>query len=178
MSELMTVKEVAKYLRVTKRTMYRLLREDAFPATKVRHQWRFDKESVDEWLRRKSIGRPAAVLVIDDENSVQLLIKKTLEELGHKVTAVGNAEEGLELVKQADFDLIFLDLKMPGMDGAELFRQIKKIKPKVSVAIITGYPDSEILSRALAQGPLGVMKKPFGESDIIAAVRNFLRISS
>ncbi len=92
--------------------------------------------------------------------------------------ALEAAFEGLELVKQADFDLVFLDLKMPRMDGAELFRQIKIIKPKLPVVIITGYPDSDVMARALAQGPLGVMSKLFDESDIIAAVNSFLRITS
>ena len=91
--------------------------------------------------------------------------------------ALEAAFEGLELVKQADFDLVFLDLKMPRMDGAELFRQIKIIKPKLPVVIITGYPDSDVMARALAQGPLGVMSKLFDESDIIAAVNSFLRIT-
>jgi len=94
------------------------------------------------------------------------------------VIALEAAFEGLELVKQADFDLVFLDLKMPRMDGAELFRQIKIIKPKLPVVIITGYPDSDVMARALAQGPLGVMSKLFDESDIIAAVNSFLRITS
>jgi len=94
------------------------------------------------------------------------------------VIALEAAFEGLELVKQADFDLVFLDLKMPRMDGAELFRQIKIIKPKLPVVIITGYPDSDVMARALAQGPLGVIGKPFDESDIIEAVNGFLRITS
>ena len=80
-------------------------------------------------------------------------------------------------MKQRDFDLVFLDLKMPGMDGAELFRQIRTIKPRLPVTIITGYPDSEMMVRALAQGPFGVMNKPFGESDIVAAVNTFLGIT-
>ena len=81
-------------------------------------------------------------------------------------------------MKQANFELIFLDLKMPGMDGAELFHQIRTIKPNLSVTIITGNPDSGIMARALAQGPLGVMSKLFDEADIIAAVDSFLRITS
>ena len=94
------------------------------------------------------------------------------------MTVAGTASEGLELVKQEDFDLAFLDLKMPGMDGAELFRQIRIIKPKLPVTIITGYPDSDMMTRALDQGPLGVMNKPFDESDIIDAVNIFLRINA
>ena len=67
---------------------------------------------------------------------------------------------------------------MPVMDGAELFSRIKNIKPKLPVIIITGYPDSDMMSKALAQGPFGVMNKPFSESDIVAAVNTFLGITA
>jgi len=177
MPELMTLEEVADYFRVTEKTIYRLLRRGEIPATKVGHQWRFNKTTIDEWLQRHSVGTKASVLVIDDEETIGSLFKETLEELGHRVTVVESGSEGLELIKQRNFGLIFLDLKMPGMDGAKLFRQIKTIKPNLPVTIITGYPDSEMMARALAQGPFGVMNKPFGESDIIDAVDTFLRVA-
>ncbi len=177
MTELMTLREVAAYLRVTKKTIYRLLRQDNIPATKVGHQWRFDMPSIDEWLNRSSVGAKANILVVDDEDIIRALFKEILEELGHKVITAETGAKGLELVKQHDFDLVFLDLKMPGMDGAELFRQIKTLKPQLAVTIITGYPDSEMLAQALAQGPFGVMKKPFGDQDIAAAVNTFLGIT-
>ena len=177
MTELMTVGEVANYLRVTEKTIYRLLRRSSIPATKVGHQWRFEKSSIDEWLHRGSVGARASILVIDDDGIIRALFRETIEDLGHRVIAVETSSEGLELVKQRDFDLVFLDLKMSGMDGAELFRQIKTVKPRLPVTIITGYPDSEMMARALAQGPFGVMMKPFGESDIVAAVNSFLRMA-
>lgn len=177
MAELMTVEEVADYLRVTEKTIYRLLKQGRISATKVGHQWRFDKASIDEWLRQKPAETKANIIVIDDEEVIRSLFKETLEDLGHRVITAGTAAEGLELVKQQDFALVFLDLKMPGMDGAELFRQIKTIRPKLPVIIITGYPDSDMMARALAQGPFGVMNKPFSESDIVVAVNNFLIVS-
>ena len=178
MTELMTLQEVADSLRVTKKTIYRLLRRGKIPATKVGHQWRFDKTLVDEWLQRSSVGaNKANILVVDDEETIRTLFKDTLEELGHRVIAVETGFEGLELVKQQDFDLVFLDLKMPGMVGDDFFGQLKAIKPRLPVTIITGYPDSGMMKRALAQGPFGVMNKPFGESDIITAVANFLHIT-
>ncbi len=178
MAELMTVDEVADYLRVAEKTVYRLLTRGGIPATKVGHLWRFEKSSIDEWLHKNSVGAKAAILVVDDEEIIQALFKETLEELGHTVIAAGDGLEGLELVKQSDFDLVFLDLKMPGMDGAELFRQIKAIKPRLPVTIVTGYPDSEMMARALAHGPFGIMSKPFGEADIIVAIHSFLRIAT
>lgn len=177
MTELMTVEEVASYLRVTKKTIYRLLKRGSISATKVGHQWRFDKASIDEWLHQKPVETKTSILVIDDEEIIRSLFKDTLEELGHRVLVAETGSKGLELVKQRDFTMVFLDLKMPGIDGAELFRQIKTIKPKLPIIIITGYPDSDVMAQALAQGPFGVMNKPFGESDVITAVNNFLRIT-
>jgi len=66
---------------------------------------------------------------------------------------------------------------MSGMDGAELLRRIRGIKPGLPVIVITGYPDSEMMSRALAQGPFGIMNKPFAESDIVIAINCFLQPS-
>jgi excisionase family DNA binding protein len=177
MAELMTLGEVADYLRVTKTTVYRLLRQGQIPANKVGRQWRFDKTSIDEWLHRSSVKTVANILVVDDEETIRALFEETLEELGHKVVAVGNGSEALELAKRTDFDLAFVDLKMPGMDGAEFLRQLKLIRPKAIVTIITGYPSSDIMGRALAQGPFGVMNKPFSDSDIVAAVNVFLKVT-
>jgi excisionase family DNA binding protein len=178
MTKLMTVSEVADYLRVTKKTVYRLLLRGKIPATKVGNQWRFAQSAIDKWLQKNSIKGKANILVVDDEDVVRLLFKTILGEEGHKVITAGTAAKGLEAVKEEDFDLVFLDLKMPGMDGAELFRRIKQLKPKLPVIIITGYPDSEIMARALAHGPFGVMNKPFGEADIVNAVNSFLRVIS
>jgi len=171
----MTLKEVADYLRVTKKTIYRLLERRSIPATKVGHQWRFEKATIDNWLRQSSVEKAANILVIDDDETICSLFKDTLEEAGHAVITVSESSKGLELVKERDYDLVFLDLKMPEMDGVELFRQIKAVKPKLPVTIITGYPDSDLMARALAHGPLGVMSKPFRESDIITAINNYLR---
>jgi len=177
MAKLMNVEEVASYLLVGKKTIYRLLKRDEIPATKVGHQWRFNKSSIDEWLKQKPVKTGANILIVDDEETIRSLFKKTLEGLGHKVVTAETGPRGLELLKQRDFAMVFLDLKMPDMDGAELFRQIKTIRPRIPIIIITGYPDSDIMGRALAQAPFGLMNKPFDESDIITAVNNFLPVN-
>ncbi len=177
MLELMTLDELANYLRVTQRTIYRLLKRGSIPAMKVGQRWRFDKTLINKWLSQKVVVGVANILVIDDDKIIRVLFGKILVELGHNVTVVADSSEGLELVKKHDFDIVFLDLKIPKIDGAELFRQIKIVKPTLPVVIVTGYPDSELMARALAQGPFGIMNKPFGESDIVAALNNFLRIT-
>lgn len=177
MTELMTLEEMANYLRVTQKTIHRLLERGTIPAMKVGRQWRFDKASIDIWLHNKSVGteaKEAKILVVDDDETICTLFKDALEETGHTVTTVNESSEGLELVKGQDYDLVFLDLKIPGMDGAELFRQIRLAKPKLPVTIITGYPDSDLMMSALAHGPLGVISKPFRGGDILTAVNNYL----
>ena len=178
MAELMTLEEAADYLRVTKKTVYRLVRQRKIPAAKIGQQWRFNKSLIDEWMYQSSFGTKANIIVIDDEETVRLLIKESLEELGHRVVVTGTGSEGIKLVKQQNFDLVFLDLKMPGIDGAEIFHQIRTIRPRLPVTIITGYPGSDLMARALALGPFGVMNKPFSEQDLVGTVNNFLRITA
>lgn len=174
MAQLMTIKELAQYLHYTKRMVYGLLKRGAIPATKIGNKWRFDKEIIDEWLHNNVEGVKAHILVIDNDELIRSLFKETLEEQGHTVVTADTTAKGLAYVIQRDFDLIFLDLKMSGTDGAEILREMRSIKRRLSVVIITGYLGSEMMERALRHGPIAVMRKPFNHSDIIAAVNSFL----
>jgi excisionase family DNA binding protein len=174
MAELMTIEELEQYLRFTRKTIYKLLKKGSIPAIKIGNKWRFDKELIDNWLHQGMEGEKASVLVIDDDELITSLFKEVLEEQGHTVVTADTSTRGLAHIMQRDFDLIFLDLKMSGTDGAEILREMRGIKSRLPVIIITGYPDSEIMDRAMKQGPLGVMLKPFDDSDIINAVNSFL----
>ncbi|MFZ7101906.1 MAG: response regulator [Peptococcaceae bacterium] len=174
---LMTLKEVALYLRVTEKTIHRLLDKNAIPATKVGKLWRFDREALNKWLKENEVTAKKRVLIVDDEKAIGKLFKMTLGKLGHEVFVADSAVHGLTVAKNEDFDLVFLDLKMPEMDGAELFKQIKQLKPDMQVIIITGYPECDLMMKALQCGPFGVMHKPFSGADIIQVVKCFLKVS-
>jgi len=173
LSELLTTKEVAKYLRLRTETVLRKVGKGEIPAIKMGGRFRFDKEQIDEWLRHKSTAKKG-VLVIDDEEIIRQLFKETLEASGCHVITAKSGAEAVALVKSSSFDLIFMDLKMPGMDGAQTFRRIRRINKSVPVVIITGYPTSELMEQALEQGPLGVMRKPFNAVDIAKCADSFL----
>jgi excisionase family DNA binding protein len=175
MSELLTVQELAEYLRVTIKTIYRLLEKDKVPATRVGHLWRFDKTAIDEWLRQNSKPIKAKILIIDDDPSIGILFNEALQDTGHTISTATDSAKGLDLVINQNFDLVFLDLIMPGTDGAATFKRIRDIRPELPVTIITGYPDGEMMMSAMAIGPFSVIKKPFASSDIISAVNNYLR---
>jgi excisionase family DNA binding protein len=171
----MTVQDLAEYLKVTVKTIYRLLERGSVPATRVGHLWRFERNAIDTWLRESTRKATAHILVIDDDATVGSLFKEALAGTGHIIEDVHDSIRGLEIVKRGNYDIVFLDLVMPGINGAAVFKQIKLAKPELPVVIITGYPDSEFMMSALASGPFGIMKKPFTGSDIIAAVNNYLR---
>ncbi|MGD0795715.1 MAG: response regulator [Dehalococcoidales bacterium] len=175
---LMTAEEVSKYLHVTPKTIYRLIKQGRIPATKVSQRWRFDGVSIDQWLRKTPIVSKAKILVVDDDEAIRTVLREIIvREFGCNVMVARTGSEAIEMVTQQDFDLIFLDLKMPDMDGVEVFRRMKTINPKLLVTIITGYPDSELMMRVLLLGPFAVMKKPFDAKDIISAVNTILRVN-
>jgi len=174
MPELMTMEELEQYLRFTRKTIYRLLKQGDIPAVKIGNKWRFDKAVIDRWLHHNMQGVRARILVIDDDELIRSLFKEVLEEQGHTVVTTDTTAKGLAYIVQQEFDLIFLDLKMSRTDGAEILHEMRGVKHGLPVVIITGYPDSEMMDRAMKQGPLGVMLKPFDDSDIINAVNSFL----
>jgi len=94
---------------------------------------------------------------------------------GYQVTTTTSSRQGLELVAARRFDLIFLDLVMPELDGSEVFRRIREMDRDTTVAIVTAYSDSELMKKAMEYGPFLVIKKPFAIVEVIEAVRSFTR---
>lgn len=173
LTELLTTKEVASYLKLRPETVLRGVKKGDIPAIKVGGHFRFDKKQIDEWLRDNSTSKKR-ILVIDDDDPIRKLFKETLEKSNYHVLTADNGSKALKLVHGWNFDLVFLDLKMPDMDGVETFRRIRRIDKAVPVVIITGHAASEMLQKALKQAPFGVMKKPFGAKDILRSTENFL----
>jgi len=178
MNALLTPQELAEMLRLNSATVTRKAKKGEIPTIKIGKQFRFDKDQIDKWLLHQTVGRPAHILVINDEPVVGQLFRDSLEKSGCKVTTTLSGLEALELAARQRFDLIFLDLVMPKIDGSELFRRIRKIDKQVPIAIITGYPDSELLIKAKEQGPFIIMIKPFTGDEILQAVHTFSRQSN
>jgi excisionase family DNA binding protein len=175
MEDLLTTKQVAKYLRLNPVTVRRKVARGEIPAVKMGRQIRFNRAQIDAWLVQNNTGMRAQILVIDDEPVIGQLFKDSLNNNGYQVTTTLSSLEALELVGNRHFDLIFLDLLMPVINGAELFRRIRQMDNHIPVAIITGYPDSDLMGRAMEYGPFTIMKKPFNSDDILNTVRTFAK---
>ncbi len=116
-------------------------------------------------------------LVVDDDPNFRTFLAAALQESGWESIAAESGLIALEKLKDRAFDLVFLDLVMRGMNGAETFREIRKVTPGVEVVIVTGYPDSAIMSDALRVGPFAVISKPFSLDQLHLVLRHINVIS-
>ena len=158
--ELMTVKETAEYLRIPLPTVYYLVQRGQLPAIQIGGRWRIKRSLLDTEVLKKEEGGQPTVLVIDDDPALQTLFKQFLKKAGFGRIVVGSGAEAISYAEKQEFDLVFLDLKLPDISGDELYAKLKSIHAELPIVIITGYPDSEILSKILASGPVTVIKKP------------------
>jgi len=173
MNRLFSAVQLAEYLNLKPVTIRRKAKKGEIPSIRIGNRLRFNKQQIDKWLIQTSSKRPVEILVVDDEPIIGRLFKDSLRNHHYQVTAVLSSPEALELLVKRHYDMIFLDLFIPELDGAELFRRIRQVDNHVPVTIITGYPDSDVMRKALEHGPFMVLKKPFDSKQILNAVRSF-----
>jgi CheY-like chemotaxis protein len=123
----------------------------------------------------------ASILVIDDDRSVLTTIKILLERDAHAVEAVDNSRAGLRLLETQKFDLLIVDIFMPGMDGFETMGLVRHSRPEMPIIVISGnqlWPASErapdFLYMATKLGAVSSVQKPFRPGDLLAAVAGSL----
>jgi DNA-binding response OmpR family regulator len=106
------------------------------------------------------------VLVVDDEKNIRLTIAQSLEKLGLEVDDAVNGEEALQKNRQQAYQLMLLDLKLPGMDGMEVLRQVRESHKKLKVLIITAHGTIENAVEAMKLGAVDFIQKPFTPDEI------------
>ena len=107
------------------------------------------------------MGETLKILLVDDEDHLQEVLGLLLELDGHQVTTAFSGEQALEHAKEKKFDLVITDYKMPGMNGMDVVRSIKKENPDTSVVMITGYPTEDTEKEAQKLGVDEYVAKPF-----------------
>ena len=128
----------------------------------------FDIENIVSII--ESALRKTLILIVDDRFADRETLKAILEERGYSVVTASSGAEALARVKEKRFDIIFLDVRLPDIDGAQLFEQVKAIDPKVAVIMMTGYSEEESVKRAISQGAYTCIYKPFNIDKILALV--------
>ncbi len=116
------------------------------------------------------------ILIVDDEPVMCESLKAWLMEDGYEVDAATGGREALELAHQNEYDIYFIDLKMPGMDGIEAMRELKKLRPAAAVVIITAYATVDTAVAAMKLGAHDYVMKPCNPQEISLIVERLLKM--
>jgi DNA-binding NtrC family response regulator len=110
------------------------------------------------------------ILVVDDESSLLLTLVANLELEGFDVVEADSGEKALALMEGQKFDLVLSDIRMPGMNGVELFRRVRQKDPEMPVLLMTAFAFEGLVEEALTEGAFGVINKPFGIDHLVQAL--------
>jgi len=112
------------------------------------------------------------ILVVDDEASVRDALYKWFREDGYRVDVAADANEALRKLQEASWDIVLLDIRLPGIDGLELQRRMREIDPSLVIIMITAYASVESAVQALKQGAFDYVTKPIDPDDLEHLIRN------
>jgi CheY-like chemotaxis protein/glycine cleavage system H lipoate-binding protein len=148
-------------------------RREREEALRVSLQLDFTREAKS--LKRVEVAEPRArVLCIDDEDIILDSFRRILVLDGYAVDTVQTGPEALGLLRAHHYDFVFTDLRMPGMDGLEVVKAVKHVRPDIDVVIITGYATIETAVECMKFGALDYVQKPFTEEELRAFVKKAL----
>lgn len=167
MEELMNIKEAATYLRLNYMTVYKLAQKRRLPAFKVGGNWRFKRDVLDNWLTQQANANLGTVLVIDDDPEINELLKQTIKDQQYGVVSASTAAAALEELEKQHFDLIFLDLLLCESNGTQLLKSIKEKDKNAVIALVYSSADESLTFKAMASGPLMLIRKPIREKDVL-----------
>jgi DNA-binding response OmpR family regulator len=116
----------------------------------------------------------AHILVVDDEANLRRTVARILQRAGFEVTTAGNGREGLALLSEHQFDLVYMDIRMPDMNGLEALKSIHATHPQLPVILFTGQPDLNSAVSALRHGALDYLQKPLKPELLIDRAKSAL----
>jgi CheY-like chemotaxis protein len=120
-------------------------------------------------LKRAEVKDPVArILCVDDEEVILDSFRKILVLDGYSVDTVQTGQEALGLIQSYHYDFVFTDLKMPAMDGVDVVKAVKHMRPDVDVVIITGFATVETAVECMKYGAMDYVQKPFTEDELLA----------
>jgi two-component system, NtrC family, response regulator HydG len=111
-----------------------------------------------------------SILIVDDEVDACENLRDILSDLGYQTAIARNGHEAIEQVARSAFDIALLDLKMPGMDGVTVYRQIKRLRPETVAIVVSAFSGSELADRAVEEGVAQVVAKPVDVPQLLMAI--------
>ena len=117
---------------------------------------------------------PARILLIDDDAGIRESMRMPLEYEGYEYASAASAEEGVAAIERESPDIVFLDIKMPGMDGLEALTRIRAIDESLPVVMISAHGSASVGAEATRRGAVDFVEKPFGAERLLVTIRNVL----
>ncbi|WP_035178140.1 response regulator [Alkalihalobacterium bogoriense] len=117
------------------------------------------------------------ILVVDDQYGIRVLLNEILQKDGYKMFQAANGVQALTIVEKEVPDLVLLDMKIPGMDGLEILRRIKEIKPEVQVIMMTAYGELNMINEAMNLGAITHFAKPFDIDDVRKVIKENFEVT-
>ena len=132
------------------------------------------ENNIPDSLHNEEHAAKKSILIIEDEDGVRAVLEELLSMEGYKAIAVSNGFEGLSRFKETQFDLVFTDVRMPGMSGREVSKSIREISPNTPIIVITGW-DPVTVKREFNDIEANViLKKPFDVDEVLDLVSKLI----
>ena len=112
-----------------------------------------------------------SILIVDDEPNYLVVLSELLRDEGYEIFTAANGREGLQVVRDADLDLVITDMQMPEMDGMQLLREVKELNRELPVLMITAYAQVEKAVAAMQAGAFSYLAKPFSNDELIVTIQ-------
>lgn len=110
--------------------------------------------------------KPRTVMIVDDDLDLAEGLAELLELHGHSVAIAGNGKEAVERFRSSDYDVTFMDVRMPVMNGVDSFFEIRRLKPNARIVMMTGFKEDAV-NKVLAAGAAGLLNKPFAVEQML-----------
>ncbi len=112
------------------------------------------------------------VLVVDDDRGIRFTLEGIIDDEGYMVRGAEDGYQAIELVKEITFHWVFMDIRMPGLNGVETYLEIKKISPESRVVMMTGFSVEELVNQALEGGVFAVLYKPLPVEQVLNILKS------
>lgn len=112
------------------------------------------------------------VLVVDDDRGIRFTLEGIIDDEGYMVRGAEDGYQAIELVKEITFQWVFMDIRMPGLNGVETYLEIKKISPESRVVMMTGFSVEELVNQALEEGVFAVLYKPLPVEQVLNILKS------
>ena len=119
---------------------------------------------IEESMGERSV-REGSVLIVEDEAIVRESLSDWLKD-AYKVATAETGEEALKLIEKQDFDILIMDVRLPGKSGLQVLKEVKEIKPDVKCIVVTAYPSVELAVEAMKMGAIDYLIKPIAPDEL------------